>query len=171
MFKRGLNCLMYSISLTRQSNLLLRSCKYDFGYCMGKLVYEVRNPVIGSHDDHLTNGRRTRPFYKESTILCQKLSLFIYLFIYFLVKKGMRQISRTVRLGLSLRPSCFLVLIVWRKEDIRLISVSPARYNSRVFIDRNLPKNKQNFVPRIYIACFLGEELQPRRISMGLLHA
>ena len=48
-----------------------------------------------------------------------------------------------MRLGLSLRPSCVLVLIVWRKEDIRLISVSPARYNSRVFIDRNLPKNKQ----------------------------
>ena len=92
-------------------------------------------------------------------------------FIYFLVKKGVIQISRTVRQGLSLRPSCFLVLIVWRKEDIRLISVSPARYNSRVFIDRNLPKNKQNFVPRIYIACFLGEELHPRGISMGLLHA
>ena len=139
MFKRGLNSLMYSISLTRQSNLLLRSCKNDVGYCIGKLVYEVRNPVIGSHDDHLTNGRRTRPFYKESTILCQTLSLFIY----FLVKKGMRQISRTVRLGLSLRPSCVLVLIVWRKEDVRLISESPARYNSRVFIDRNLPKNKQ----------------------------
>ena len=83
----------------------------------------------------------------------------------------MIQISRTVRKSLGLRPSCFLVLIVWRKEDIRLTSVSPARYNSRVFIDRNLPKNKQNFVPRIYIACFLGEELHPRRISMGLLHA
>ena len=107
--------------------------------------------MIGSHGDHLTNGRRTHPFYKESTILCQTLSLFI---IYFLVKKGMIQISRTVRQGLSLRPSCFLVLIVWRKEDIRLISVSPARYNSRVFIDRNLPKNKQK-LRSSYLHCLL----------------
>ena len=64
--------------------------------------------------------------------------------------------------------SCFNV---WRKEDIRLISVSAARYNSRVFIDRNLLKNKQNFVPRFYSACFVREELHPRRISMRLLHA
>ena len=124
MFKRGLNCLMYSISLTSQSNLLLCSCKYDVGYCIGKLVYEERNQMICSRGDHLTNGRRTRPFQKESTIVCQNVVV-----IFSSVKKGIIQISRTVLLGLSLRPSCFLILNVWRKEDIRSISVYPARYN------------------------------------------